>query len=123
MKYVNFKNDSESLLLRPLEPKFSEKTEADAGQYMDCYWALLTTLRKLGTGQALDLSYEDFGKYSCFYSLDLKPDPMSRSSKGSFSIETRFTESTKEPLTGLVVGEFSSCMMLNKNREVFCFDY
>lgn len=104
-------------MLNPLEPKFEENN------YIDCYWSLLRAMRQQASGFSLDVGWEEFKQQSCLFAYDLAPDIGSPSKSGSFSVETRFETSTTDTLIGLVIGEFKSCMLLNKHREVSCIDY
>jgi hypothetical protein len=118
VNYVDFMVNEKSVLCQPYKPDY------DNDQFLDVLQGFYQTLRILGKDAKRQMSNFYFRGGYAIYGVDLSPDmsSYSPSQTGNFSVEVRFKEAPTEELEGILVGEFSHTVTIDKNGQVNMLD-
>ncbi len=112
---VQFFVGERAVLPSPLQPKWAQ------GEWVAEYQQLLNV-----TGHAVNpvgccIDYDSFGNDYCIFAARFKG--FEGYQDGNISIELQFSDGdTQEPISGLFIAEFSSCMLIDSDKNVSRLD-
>ena len=115
ISFVQFYINENPVLFPPYLPDFEN------GDAVESFTGLIKALRTFRTGQQYSgLGYRSFCGNLGIFGCDLSPDQsnLSPSGTGSISVEVHFKNATKEPLAGMLIAEYRSCVYIDKYRSV-----